>query len=44
LRADGGWTGVHKDASGKERTVTEKPVGYAAAGRLVLDAAKAVAA
>jgi hypothetical protein len=38
-RADGGWT-VTQD--GKQ--LTEKPIAYAAAGRLVLDAAKAVAA
>jgi hypothetical protein len=38
-KADGGWT-VAQD--GKQ--LTEKPIAYAAAGRVVLDAAKAVAA
>jgi len=38
-RAEGGWT-VTQD--GKQ--LTEKPIAYAAAGRVVLDAAKAVAA
>jgi hypothetical protein len=43
-RADGGWNVVHTDPSGKQTTLTEKPVGYGPAGKLVLAAAKAVAA
>lgn len=44
LQADSGWRVVHRDPSGKETTLTEKPVGYGAAYRLCVDAAKAVAA
>lgn len=43
-QAEGGWTVTHKAPSGRETILTEKPVSYASAYRVAVEAAKAVAA